>query len=200
MPKAGRRVQEERGRRGWDWRILGGLEAPARDDEGAHRHRSFSRWTGRVGQEGFMTSVKRRRGDFSRRRQKGSRRRRTQRLRFVNSWSFGKKRRQVNLGKGCGRIPFGREKTLLVVRERRSDRWTAHGGAHLLSLAHPRPSCRSLSRNSLLSVEEAVRVHPDPGSAAIPDWAQGAPAHARSGWMHGPCQPIISALDAAGRG
>lgn len=35
----------------------------------------------------------------------------------------------------------------------------------------PRPSCRARSPKSLLSVEEAVRVHSGPGPSPISDWA-----------------------------
>lgn len=85
----------------------------------------------------------------------------------------------------------------------REDRWRAEsagadGGAWWssaeqrergqpsLSLPPPRPSCRSLSRNSLLSVEEAVRVHPDPGPRPPADWALAPAGHARGGWVQGP--------------
>lgn len=72
-------------------------------------------------------------------------------------------------------------------RKEIAERGTGRGGA----VPFPRPSCRACSRNSFLSVEEAVRVRPNPGPRLIADWVIG-PGHASSGWMQGFEQPIAA--------
>lgn len=61
-------------------------------------------------------------------------------------------------------------------------------GAHAVS-SFPRPSCRAalapLTQLAPARVEEAVRVHLDPGRRRPADWAL-APGHARRGWVQGP--------------
>ncbi|KAL2259774.1 hypothetical protein VTK26DRAFT_6434 [Humicola hyalothermophila] len=58
----------------------------------------------------------------------------------------------------------------------------------------PRPSCqlpRPLTQLASVSIEEAVRVHPNPGPSSTADWAPG-PGRSSSGWVQGYWQPITN--------
>ena len=91
------------------------------------------------------------------------------------------------LGKACGRTPFGRlardgerwpGQVRRGERQERHERkiagdWSGERKCVLVSLVSlflppaPGARCRSLSRNPLRSVEEAVRVHPTPGPGPL---------------------------------
>jgi hypothetical protein len=133
--------------------------------------------------------------------EKRLRRGRVLRLR-LRCWRERERRRRDSLGKACGRSPFGRceelEKTLALVARKIAgavlECWTGPVERSAVS-----PLQLPLLLNSLSSVEEAVRVRPNPGPGALADWTLAArDKHAVGGRRAPPSNHQLQGLAASG--